>query len=501
MRRKKNKSGLISVQVIDKSTGRYKVVKTIGSSRDREEVNNLALEGRRWIDLQSGQVELDFGREQELARELLDHVTHINVAGIELLLGGLFDSIGFDKIAEPLFKKLVLARLSYPASKLKTTDYLYKYHSVKLDLQSFYPYLKKLHDTQKEEVQRISYEHTLKVLGGTISLVFYDVTTLYFEIEREDGLRKTGFSKDGKHQNPQIVLGLLVSTGGYPLAYEIFEGNKMETHTLVPVIDTFKEKYRLAQLVVVADSGLLSKENIAALENNGYDYILGARIKNENKQVTERILSLGLKDGQSKTIRKNGNIRLIVHYSGNRAKKDRANREKGLGRLKKKIRSGKLTKANINNRGYNKYLKLEGEINITIDVAKFEEDAKWDGLKGYQTNTALSEKQIISNYRQLWKIEKVFRVSKSDLKIRPIYHRLQRRIEAHICITFTAYKIYKELERQLKEKRSGLSPEQAIEIAKTIYNIEILTPRSKKKISKTVMTNDEQKILADLFQF
>lgn len=191
----------------------------------------------------------------------------------------------------------------------------------------------------------------------------------------------------------------------------------------------------------------------------------------------------------------------MVHYSGNRAKKDRANREKGLERLKKKVRSGKLAKANINNRGYNKYLKWEGQINIAIDVAKFQEDAKWGELKGYQTNIALSEKQTISNYRQLWKIEKAFRVSKTDLKIRPVYHRLQRSIEAHICITFTAYKIYKELERQLKEKRSGLSPEQVIEIAKTIYNIAILTPRSKKKISKTVMTNDEQKILADQFQF
>ncbi|TCO08468.1 hypothetical protein EV194_105277 [Natronoflexus pectinivorans] len=132
-----------------------------------------------------------------------------------------------------------------------------------------------------------------------------------------------------------------------------------------------------------------------------------------------------------------------------------------------------MIKSSINNRGYNKYLKLEGEINITIDHKKFAEDAAWDGLKGYLTNTTLSKHDIISNYGQLWKIEKAFRVSKHDLKIRPIYHRLQKRIEAHITINFVVYKVYKELERQLKLKKTKISCEHAIEIAKSIYAIEL----------------------------
>src|SRR5205807_1426213 len=125
------------------------------------------------------------------------------------------------------------------------------------------------------------------------SIVFYDVTTLYFEIDQEDNLRKTGFSKEGRHQNPQIVLGLLVSLDGYPLAYEIFEGNKFEGHTMLPVIEAFKLKYSLDKLVVIADSGLLSHANVEALQQEGYGYILGARIKNEKQPTRDGITKLG----------------------------------------------------------------------------------------------------------------------------------------------------------------------------------------------------------------
>lgn len=144
-----------------------------------------------------------------------------------------------------------------------------------MDVQVIYRYLDKLYNTQKEQVQDISYRHTLKVLNHQISIVFYDVTTIYFEAESEDELRKTGFSKDGKHQHPQIVLGLLVSKGGYPLAYDIFEGNKFEGHTMLPIINAFKEKYKLHKLIIVADAGLLSKENISQLQKENYEYIWG----------------------------------------------------------------------------------------------------------------------------------------------------------------------------------------------------------------------------------
>jgi len=402
-------------------------------------------------------------------------------------------------VDEPLFRNLVIARLVYPVSKLKTSEYLYQNKNIDIPVQKIYRYLDKLYCEQKELIQQISYDHTLQVLDGVINVVFYDVTTLYFQIDDEDEIRKRGFSKEGKHQNPQIVLGLLVSIDGYPLAFDIFEGNKFEGHTMLPILDAFKEKYKLDKLVIVADSGLLSNQNIEYLQQKGYEFILGARIKNEPKKLKDKIVALELKNGESKTIKRTDGLKLIISYSDKRAKKDKHNRDRGLQRLEKQIKSGKLTKSNINNRGYNKYLKMDGDIKISIDKTKYELDAKWDGLKGYITNTSLNKSEIIENYGHLWKIEKAFRISKHDLRVRPIYHRLQNRIEAHIIINFTAYKIYKELERQLKEKKSKFSPEKAIDIAKTIYQVQAKS--GDQQIEHLLLLNEKQKYLAKLFGF
>jgi len=171
-------------------------------------------------------------------------------------------------------------------------------------------------------------------LAIILTIIFYDVTTLYFEIDEEDELRKTGFSKEGKHQNPQIVLGLLVSKNGYPLAYDVFEGNKFEGHTMLPVIESFKKKYSLENLVVIADSGLLSNSNIQVLQNHRYEFILGARIKNESTAIQQKILALQLSNGESACIQK-GDLKLIITYADSRAHKDVYNREKGIRRLEK----------------------------------------------------------------------------------------------------------------------------------------------------------------------
>lgn len=501
VRKKKNKSGVISVQVIDKSTGKYKMLKTIGSSLDPVIIEHMVEQGKLWIKDYTGQKELDFSNEKQLTENVLDNIEKITIQGINLLLGNIFNQIGFNTISDDLFKQLVIARLCFPASKLKTTDLLSKYQFLNIDVQQVYRYLDKLHNSQKELVQDISYKHSLQILDNNISVVFYDVTTLYFEIDHEDEIRKTGFSKEGKHQNPQIVLGLLVSVDGYPMAYEIFEGNKFEGYTMLPVIDGFRKRYNLEKLVVVADSGLLSNDNIDQLSSKGYEFILGARIKSEGTVVKNKILDFDYTIRGEQLIKKEDGLRLLVTYSEKRANKDKRNREKGLAKLEKKIKTGKLTKANINNKGYNKYLKLEGHVNISIDKDKFNKDAKWDGLKGYLTNTKLSNTEIVENYVHLWKIEKAFRISKHDLKIRPIYHRAQRRIEAHICISFVVYKVYKELERLLKIKGSDLSPEKAIEIAKTIYSIQTKTPNGKHTVSKTIIISEEQKMLVNLFDF
>jgi len=366
-----------------------------------------------------------------------------------------------------------------------------------IDISAIYRFLDKLNDKLKSQVEQIAYEHTKQVLGGEISVVFYDMTTLYFEASDEDDLRKTGFSKDGKHSNPQIFLGLLVGLGGYAIGYDIFEGNTYEGHTLIPFLESISKKFNLEKPIVVADSGLLSKDNIEALEKENYQYILGARIKNETTAIKEKILESKLKDGQIKSIKKNDVSRIIIGYSDKRAKKDAHNRERGLKRLEKRIKSGKLTKSSINNRGYNKYLKLEGEVSVEIDYDKYNKDNKWDGLKGYITNSKLSGKRIIENYSKLWHIEKAFRMSKTDLRIRPIYHRLKHRIEAHICISFTAYSIYKELERLLFLEKSSLSLNRASELTHIMYQITYVLPESKHTKTRLLKMDDEQ---AELFQ-
>jgi transposase len=496
----KNKNGKTYVQVIDKSTGKYKVLHHVGNSADKDEIEQLIKSGQLWMKSKTGSRELDFSNEAQWVERVMESIQSLELVGLELLLGRLFDEIGFNAIKDELFRQLVIYRIAFPKSKLKTTEYLYRYRHLYWSEDQIYHYLDKLYHTQKEKVQQISYQHTLQILHNDISIVFYDVTTLYFEIDQEDELRKTGFSKEGKHQHPQIVLGLLVSKNGYPLAYEIFNGNKFEGHTMLPVIEAFKNKYNLGKLVIIADAGLLSQANIDELEQKQYEFIIGARIKNEGREIQQQILALELKNGQSAVIEKE-TMRLIITYTDSRAKKDKYNREKGVRKLEKQIKKGSLTKSNLNRRGYNKFLRLEGELTITIDSEKLEQDQKWDGLKGYLSNARLDKDEIIENYRHLWQIEKAFRVSKTELKIRPIYHRLPRRIEAHICLSFVAYKVYKELERQLELKQATISTQQAIEIAENIFEIQMETPTSKVKLKKLLLLTEEQKYLAQLFKF
>ena len=503
IRRKKNDNGTISIQIVRKLRGKQKVIEAVGSSSSiPEEIEQFYRQAKERIPELAKQGVFNFETEKEraLSDMFFTGLNEIRLIGPELLLGKLFDDIGFKAIKGQLFRSLVLTRLVYPVSKLKTTDYWFKYNGTVVDVDRIYRYLDKLNSKHKESIQQISYKHTLQILNNQISMVFYDVTTLYFEIEGPDELRKTGFSKDGKHQHPQIVLGLLVNVDGYPLAYEIFEGNKYEGHTLMPVLESFRKKYNLEKLVVIADAGLLSHDNVEELHSKQYGYILGARIKNESQAIKEKIFALELKNGESVVLNNDEQPKLVISYSDARARKDAANRKKGLEKLERSVASGKLTKQSINNRGYNKYLKLDGKVSITIDYEKYKDDRKWDGLKGYLTNTAMSKDEVIANYGQLWKIEKAFRISKTDLRIRPIYHRLQSRIEAHICIAFCAYKIYRELERLLKEKKAGLSPEKAIDILKTIYRVTITLPYSKTKESRLFLPNEEQRTLLKLFE-
>lgn len=520
IRRKSNKTGTVSVQVISKHTGTYQVMRSFGTGRTEQELVRLEEHARQFISEQYGFAGELFADEDETRLEdFLSTInnTQIQVIGPELIFGKLYDRIGYNKIPSDLFRHLVVSRLFSPGSKLKTIDYLERYQGVTYSIDKIYRFLDLLCKrsdnsdklgtaNQKEEVvtdikaivEQIAFEHTKRVLRGKITVAFYDLTTLYFEASDEDDLRKTGFSKDGKHQCPQIFLGLLTANGGNPIGYEIFEGNIFEGHTLIPVLQNIEKKYSLGKPIVVADAALLSGENRKLLEHSRYKYILGARIKSSKEVLKEKILLLKLQNGEAKTIKQDDGTRLVISMSNKRAKKDKENRERGLRRLQKRVKSGKLTKSSINNRGYNKYLKLEGEIKITIDEEKFHADAAWDGIKGYVTNTKLSTKKVIENYGNLWYIERAFRINKTDLRIRPIYHHLHNRIEGHICICFTAYTVLLEMERMLKLEKSQITLKRAQELTKTMYQLVYRLPKSRITKSKILGMGNEQQELYNM---
>ena len=338
VRKKKNKSGSVSVQIISKAQGAYRVVKSVGSSNDPEEIERLVAEAQTLTEQ---------GRRQNRLFPMLtsEHAAihgfmrtlkngAISTIGPELIFGTLFDRIGFDAIPGMLFRHLVVTRLAHPTSKLKTVDYLERYRGLAVDVSAVYRFLDTLNAEHKAHAERIAFEHTKKTLGA-ISVVFYDMTTLYFETEDEDDLRKIGFSKDGKFQCPQVMVGLLVGEGGFPIGYDLFEGNTFEGHTLVTTLDKIAEKYELGKPVVVADAAMLSKKNVDGLKTAGYTFIVGGRIKNESENIKAEILEQARRmiDGASFEVRRDDGTRLIVTFSEKRRTKDAHNREKGVKKL------------------------------------------------------------------------------------------------------------------------------------------------------------------------
>ena len=465
VRKKRNSSGSISIQIIQKINRNNKVLKTIGSSSDPNEIESLYKKALYEMPRLYGATLFDQPDEASIYDLSNDN---IRVIGPKLVFGRIFNHIGFNQIKDQIFKDLSISRITHPGSKLNLSEYLRENNREEITVDRIYYFLDRLNSRYKKKVEDISFNYTKRLLGGKIGVVFYDMTTIYFESSQPDEFRETGFSKDGKHHLPQIYLGLLVGKDGYPIGYDVFQGGVYEGHTLIPVIEKFERRFNLDKPIVVADAGLLSSKNILALEKKGYSFIIGARIKNEKEQIKTKILQLFLEDGQISKIIKPDDTALFISYSGKRAKKDLSNRERGLKRLEKNLKTGKFTKSNLNNRGYNKYLQFKGELKIEIDYDKFKLDSKWDGLKGYITNTKLSGNEIIENYNNLWKIEKAFRISKTDLKIRPIYHRLKERIEAHICISFVSYLLYRELERVLPD---NITIKKAIKAINKMYEI------------------------------
>lgn len=453
VRKRRNKSGTTSVVVVDKSSGRFKELTTIGVASTSEEIAELEVKAQRWIDHYGGQQTFDFEESEKAMEEIRRTISMIERTlqnAPQVILGHVYD---------------------------------------------------RLYNTQQEKIQKISVSHTLDVLGGRIGLVFYDVTTLYFESapDPSDELRQDGFSKDGKTAESQIVLGLLVSEDGYPLSYSVFNGKQYEGYTMIPIIDDFVQRFNLTDFIVVADSGLMSENNVNLLESAGYKYILGARIRSESPKVKKWLLDIDREDGHCAEYVKRAGQRLIVSYSEARAKKNAHNREKGVARLRKAYAKGTLTKDKVNKRGYNKFLDISKDVMVSINYDKIAEDARWDGLKGYITNTNLDAKEVIKQYHGLWVVERAFRIGKSNLEMRPMFHFTPKRIEAHICICFVAYKVYKELERTLRMMEIGMSVDKVLFIAKTITTLKIRLPNGE-LYTETLYNTPQQAALKPLIE-
>ena len=502
VRKKKNRSGSVSIAV-DKSKGRYREIRQFGVAYTAAEANVLVRQANDWIRRYAGQGLIGFEGESVSVESdidlFVDRIDSVSINGPHMLLSQVYDLVGFNRIKDEILRHLVIARICQPASKLATTAYLRSYYKEDVHLSHIYRYMDKLYDRQMERVQEISIAHTRQILGGSIGLLFYDVTTLYFETAPKDDMRQAGFSKDGKTSEAQVVLGLLVSQDGYPLSYSIFNGSQYEGYTMIPIIDDFVHRFSLKDFVVVADSGLMSRKNVRLLRSAGYKYIVGARIKSEDSVTKDWILSLERKDGVEYECLRSDGDRLIVSYSSSRAANDARNRCKGVERLEKSYKSGILTKANVNKRGYNKFLEISKDVQVRINPEKIAEDERWDGLKGYVTNTDLTAREVITQYHGLWVVERAFRISKGNLEMRPMFHFTERRIEAHVCICFVAYKVYKELERIIKLSGIGLSVDKVIDVAKTIISIDIKTDGVKGTERRTLFLTEEQKNIQPLF--
>ena len=490
VRKKKNRSGSISIHIVDRSNRGYKVVESLGSSKDSDEIKRLYSKALDRIDELENNL-LHFSKtntKKELLKKLLSEYTTQDFIpiGDELIFGRVFDDIGCNRVFENLqmthirkaenkqflFRSLVISRILYPGSKLELIRYLDYFKHQEITTDTIYRFLDTIYQEEiKTQIEKCVFKHTKKIMDNSITVTFYDITTLYFESESEDDLKRIGFSKEGKVARPQILLGLFTTLEGYPLSYEVYEGNKYEGHTLIDILHKFQTKFQLKNRpIVVADRGMLNSANIAYLESNGYKYILAYKIKNIDNKLKEKIANLPfLNDGTVHTIKDEKEINyindngikqalkvkqnIILTYSTKRAKKDKKTREKALEKIKAKLSNKNITKSDLKLSYYAKYLDIDDTCTIKykLNPKKVMLDEKLDGIKGFVTNDfTLSANDVIAHYQNQYDVERAFRISKTDLRIRPIYHRLENRIKAHILISFVAYAVYKEFERRLK---------------------------------------------------
>ena len=442
----KTGSGSSAVQIIYYQNRKRKIFKHIGSANTDEGIHSLKLAAQDFINNYSPTLPL-FADSNSDNLLLLNRSEFLGVyyTFFHEVVSGLIVKIGLNKIKKKLLLDLVIMRIMEPASKLRSIELLYTYFGLQHRRQTYYKYAPKWIDL-KSEVELTVVKFASQKYAFNFDLLFYDVTTLYFETFQEDELRQNGFSKDNKSQQPQILIGLIVSQEGFPVGYEVFSGSTFEGHTILPVLKEFIRKHAVKEFTVVADAAMISSENVQELLNNDINYIVGARLGNVKAKLIEEIdKNLSRQDGENIRI-KTENGYLICSYSATRYRKDKYEMEKQIDKAKALIEKPSKNKKL-------KFTKSSGE-KVEINEALIKKTKKLLGIKGYYTNLEekiINNKMVIERYHELYKIEHAFRISKNDLQTRPIFHFKEQPIKLHVLICFMALVLSKHIELDTKQ--------------------------------------------------
>lgn len=381
---------------------------------------------------------------------------------------------------------LTYSRLLNPDSKKSTYENRNSYiNSKDLELEHLYRGLKFL-GIQKDNLEKHINKQLAKTMDRNLNVAFYDVTTYYFESVDADDLRKFGYSKDNKVNQVQVVMGLLIDDQGIPISYELFPGNTNDFKTLVPVIEKLKKTYGIKKIIITADRGLNSKQNLAYLKSEGYDYVMAYKIRSSSRTVKEMVLGDDYKEESSEfkwklckfenTVSYQGEKvkledNMLITWSLKRAQKDRKDRERLIEKSKKLVESPSALKAEMK-KGGKKYVQLSLAIEepLRFNEKQKEIDEKFDGYYGIQfSDKSLSPEKVLDIYNGLWKIEESFKVLKSNLEARPIYVWTESSIKGHFVMCYLALVLERYLEYKLRQKGIDLSTEkiqEAIESAK-----------------------------------
>ncbi len=396
------------------------------------------------------------------------------VRGIHEVYGALFDELQFHaifthptKAMARLFRDIVLARVANPKSKRGSVGLLEEDFGIALNLDLVYRMMDHLDDAAIGRLNDLTYQHTKRLFPEKIDVLLFDCATLYFESFSEDSFKRNGYSKDLKFSQPQVLLALMVTKEGLPVGYEAFPGDTYEGHTVIPILTRLRERYAIDRVIFVADAAMFSRDNVAALETldaHHIEYIVGARLHSLPRSLTAQILDeanyRAIEQGYRIGRFAYGTRTLLVSRTEARARKDAHDRDKAIERMKRRLEKKKNPKEYLGNYGAKKYLSVSPGATIALNADRIKQDCLWDGLHGVITSAkGLSDKDIVAQHHQLWFVEESFRVTKHDLKTRPIFHWKPERVRAHIAICYTAYALVRYLEHRVRLQYTRLSPE------------------------------------------